>query len=374
MLTLILLGYIGCVYAAFKILKIKVAPVSVAVSVVTGIFVLGGITIAWKFGAPITDRMTVTRPVVPLSASQNTKEVIKKVHVQQDQPVKKGDLLYEVETAPFQYAVDRSQASLEEAKRQIQALEAGVAVAESRVAQSTAARAAAKAKVDVSRGVQKEDSGAISSLTVDIDRFSYESAGAAVEVAKASQHAAEFALASARSSLAAVEGKLATAKLELDRAYVRAPADGFIMNWQAVEGTMTTTVITSAQGTFQDTTRTRVIAVLRQNLVAKVHPGDVVEMAFASFPHRIATGKVEALLEYTGEGQLMSQGVLPVVASLGSKGFMAVRITLDDEEFARELPLGAAGTTAIYTGFARPFHAISKVVMRMKAWLYYLPA
>lgn len=111
MLTLILLGYIGCVYAAFKLIKIKVSPVSVAVSVVLGIFVLGGIVIAWKFGAPITDKMTVTRAVVPLSASLNTKELIKKVYVEQDQPVKKGDLLYELEPAPFQYAVDQKEAS-----------------------------------------------------------------------------------------------------------------------------------------------------------------------------------------------------------------------------------------------------------------------
>jgi len=373
MLTIILLGYIGCVYAAFKLIKIKVSPVSVAVSVVLGIFVLGGIVIAWKFGAPITDKMTVNRPVVPLSASQNTKELIKKVHVKQHQPVKKGDLLYELETAPFQYSVDQRAAQLEEAKQQIQVLEAAVVVAVSKVAQAKAGETYARALKETATGIQRDDAGAVSQLEVDVDRLSDASALAAVEMATASQASAEFSLASARDSFAAVESQLETAKLELERAYVRAPADGFIMNWQAVEGTMTTTVITSAQGTFQDTSRTRVLAVFRQNLVKNVKQGDVVEMAFASFPHHIATGRVDTVLEYTGEGQFLSSGVLPVAASVGSKGFLAVRIVLDDETFASQLPLGAAGTTAIYTEFAKPFHAISKIVMRMKAWMYYLP-
>jgi len=182
------------------------------------------------------------------------------------------------------------------------------------------------------------------------------------------------AVARAESGLIGARAALRLAKLELERARVKAPADGFIMNWQAVEGTMTTTVITSAQGTFQDTSRTWVVAVYRQNLVKNVKQGDVVEMAFASIPHHIATGKVDAVLEYTGEGQFLAAGVVPVAASVGSKGFLAVRIVLDDEDFARQLALGAAGTTAIYTGFAKPFQAISKVVMRIKAWMYYLPA
>jgi hypothetical protein len=62
-----------------------------------------------------------------------------------------------------------------------------------------------------------------------------------------------------------------------------------------------------------------------------------------------------------------------VAANIGSKGFLVVRISLDDEELAKTLPLGAAGTTAIYSGFGKPFHSISKIALRMKGWLYYLP-
>lgn len=373
MITIILLLYIGCVYAAFKLIKLKVNPVSVAVSAVIGVLLLGGIVIAWKFSAPITEKMTVSRPVIPLIASRNTKEVITKIHVERDQWVKKGDLLYEVQTAPFQFAVDQSTAKLAEDKQNIVALEAAVAAAAARVEQAKASLRAAKAEYGVSAGIQEDDEAAVSALEVDVDRFSYQAAVAAVDVAVASHASAEFALQSAREGLAATEAQLAIAQLELDRAYIRAPADGFIANWQGAEGTMTTTVISSAQATFQDMSETKVVAVFRQNLVKNIAAGDKVEIAFKRFPSRLALGKVDAILEYTGEGQLQTSGVLPVAATLGSKGFIAVKISLDDPEFAKQVPLGAAGATAIYTDVGKPFHVISRIVVRMKAWLYNLP-
>ena len=38
------------------------------------------------------------------------------VHAQANQPMKKGDLLLEIEPAPYQYAVNQVQAALEQAK------------------------------------------------------------------------------------------------------------------------------------------------------------------------------------------------------------------------------------------------------------------
>jgi len=53
--------------------------------------------------------------------------------------------------------------------------------------------------------------------------------------------------------------------------------------------------------------------------------------------------------------------------------FLVVRIRLDEEEVPKKLPLGAAGTTAIYTNSGKPFHLISKIALRIKGWMYYLP-
>jgi len=74
-----------------------------------------------------------------------------------------------------------------------------------------------------------------------------------------------------------------------------------------------------------------------------------------------------------GEGQLTPEPQLPVVANLRSKGFLVVRVLLDDEALAKELPLGGAGTTTIYTNVGQPFHLISKTTIRIKSWIYYAP-
>ncbi len=373
MITLITICYIACVYAVFKVIKIKLTSVNIAIAALIGNFILGGIVVGRKLSSPMTEQMVVTRPVIPLLASQNSKEVIKKIYVKVDQPVKKGDKLYEVDSSTLQYTLDQQTALLAESKNKILALEAAVAVADSKIQQARAVRLAAKADYDINAGTYKDDSGAVSKLKVEVDRLTYVSSQEAVDVTLASQETAKFALASAKNALPATEARLRTAQLELDRAITRAPADGHIMNWQASEGTMTTTVASSAQGTFVDMSRTRVIAIYPQNLLRNVASGDVVEIAFKSFPNQIVTAKVDAILEYTGEGQLLTSGVLPVATTIGSKGFLAVRITLDDEEFARELPLGGAGTTAIYTNTGNPFHSITKIALRMKGLLYNLP-
>jgi len=373
MIILITLAYIGCVYAAFNVIKLAVTAKSVAIATVIGVVVLGGVIIGWNMSAPMTQKMIVHRAVVPVLASQNTKEVIKKIHVRMDQPVKKGEPLYEVESAPFQYAVDRWAAQLAEAENNILALESAVEVAGARSEQAKANRQTRKAELDVATKIRKRDAGAISNLKFKSAQLSYESSQAAVDAAAAAGTEAEFALASARNALPATRAGLSTAQLELERTVTRAPANGYLANWQASEGTMTTTVITSAQGTFVDMDSTQIIAVFRQNLLRNVEAGNEVEIAFKSFPNRISTGKVDAVLEYTGEGQLLTQGRIPEVSTIGSKGFLAVRIRLDDDTVARELPMGGAGTTAIYTNFGGPFHAITKIALRMKSLLYNLP-
>ncbi len=145
------------------------------------------------------------------------------------------------------------------------------------------------------------------------------------------------------------------------------------MNMQVIEGTMTTTTLSSAQGIFVDMSETLVAAVFPQNMLANVQPGDMVEIAFKSMPGKIATGKVDAVLEYSGEGQFVTSPQLPVAADLGSKGQLVVRIRLDDEDLARKLPLGGAGDVAIYTKSGKPFHLISKVTLRIQMWMNYAP-
>lgn len=373
MIIVMTICYIGCVFIAFKVIKIKPTPTPIAIAVLFGVFMLGGVVIGWKFSAPMTQQMTLIRKVIPLLSNQDSKEIINKIYVEQDQPVKKGEPLYEVDKAPNQYAVGQLTAQLAVAQQNISELEAAVEVAAASVEKAQADETYSKAQLETATGIQKDNPAAIARLKVEVQQKSYAASQAAVEQASAAQQAAQFALGSARNALKSTEAQLSTAQLNLEQCVVRAPADGHIMNWQAIEGTMTTTVLSSAQGTFMDMSETAVGAVFPMNVLKNVEPGNRVEIAFKSLPGQIAMGKVDAVLEYTGEGQLTPEPQLPVAATLGSKGFLVVRIQLDDEALAKDLPLGAAGTTTIYTNAGQPFHLISKITIRIKAWMNYVP-
>ena len=62
--------------------------------------------------------------------------------------------------------------------------------------------------------------------------------------------------------------------------------------------------------------------------------------------------------------------LIGTITGTPSTGRYAVRINLDDLDTS--IPQGAGSTVAVYTQRGKPFHIITKVVMRMQAWLGYL--
>src|SRR5260370_36004427 len=119
---------------------------------------------------------------------------VKKVHAQPNQPLKKGDLLLEIDPAPYQFTVNQLEAQLAGAKENVQQAKAGLEAADANVVKAKAgvtqaqaaldqAKAAvvsaqaalvkAKAQDDLARtdeqialNLQKMDPGAISTLRI----------------------------------------------------------------------------------------------------------------------------------------------------------------------------------------------------------------
>jgi multidrug resistance efflux pump len=365
------LCYVGCVFVAFRVIKIKPTPGHIAVAVLVGVFMLGGIVICWNQVSPMTQQMIVRRRV--LQIAPDVREFVSKVHVKSDQRVSKGDPLFDILPDRFQNAVNQAQADLAAANSTVSQLEAGVAAAEAAVRKSEADTRMAKAQMDTALDVQESSAGAIAKLRVQEEQSAYNAAVANQKVAQASLKQVRFSLEAARGSADVAQAALNLANFNLGRCTYRSPVDGQVMNFQITEGTPVARWRFTSNGTVMDFADTAVIAIYPQNLLKNVKAGNTVEIAFKRRPGEIATGKVEMVIKYTGEGQFLAEQKLPEAASVGSKGFLAVRIHLDDPELARKLPLGAAGTVAIYTDSGKPFHLISKVALRMKAWLYYTP-
>lgn len=371
MIILISLIYLACVVVAFRVVKIPVKATTVGVAVLIGVVLLGGIVTLWNLGSPMSDQMTLRRTVVRITP--NEQEFVSKVYVQSNELVKKGQPLFEISTDRFQYAVDQASASLAAAEAKVSQLEQAAKADEAAVVKAEADAGKAKAEIDTAEKLRRSSPAAVAKLKIAEAQAAFLAAESAADAARASLNQAEASLDAARSGVDAARAALGKAEYNLSQTVYRSSVDGRVINFQIREQTPVARQQLWSVGTIEDLSDTAVLAIYPQNLLKRVAPGDEVEIAFRRYPGTIATGKVDSVINYTGEGQFAPRDKLPVVATVGSKGFLAVRITLDDEGLARSAPLGAAGAVAIYTDFAGPFHIISKIALRMKGWLFYLP-
>lgn len=371
MLTLMTLGYIGLVLAAFKIIKVPVNPTSIATATVGGVLFMGTVGIAWKQAAPITQQMFLRRKVVQINP--DVREFVSKVHVRPNQTVKKGDPLFDIAPDRFQAAVDQASAELSAATATVSQLKAGVEAASAAVKQAKADTSTSEAELKSALAMQQAQAGAVAKLKIEQAQQGYLAAQANEKVKAATLKQVKFSQATAEHSVEVAQASLQTASFNLERCTFVSPVDGQVVNWQIREGTPVARWRFTSVGTIVDSADTAIIAIFPQNLLNNVKKGNLVEIAFKSRPGETASGKVDAISNYTGEGQFMPSSTIPSAADVGSKGYLAVRITLDDETLASELPLGAAGSTAIYSDFGKPFHMITKITIRIKAWMTYLP-
>ena len=426
MIAFLIIIYSAVVVVLFKVLHLKPRPYLIACMILAGVLMIGGVVVAWTQSAPLTAQLVTTQYVVQLVPY--VKGQVKAVHAEANLPMKKGDLLLEIDPAPYQYTVDQleaqlkvSKANVEQAQAGVQAADANVTKAKDGVAQAQAAVDQAKAAVvnaqaglnkakaaadlaktqeQIALNIQRADVAAISQLKVAEAKQQRAEADAAVQqaaagitqtqaaeqqavatlaAAQSTQQQAEaaarqaaFAAVAAQSGVPAVEAQLGDARFNLAQCRMTAPADGYVVNWQVQVGTMLVPAPLAAAGTFVDTSSIFVGAVFPQNWLMNVKPGDDVELVLDPYPGRLFTGRVDVVIPASGGGQFTTSGDIPTAAKVGSTGAYAVKILFDDPTIARKLSIGSGGSAAIYTQVGKPTHIISKVAMRMKKWLLYV--
>jgi membrane fusion protein (multidrug efflux system) len=425
-IAFLLIIYTAAVLLLFKVMHLRPRPYLIAGIIVAGILMLGGIVVAWTQTAPMTENLVTSQYVVQLVPY--VKGQVKTVYAQANTPMRKGDVLLEIDPAPYQYAVDQLEAQLQKSKASIDEAQAGAQAADANVTKAKAevgqaqdalneAKAAtanaqaalakeiaaddlAKTREQMFLTVRKLGADAISRLRVDEaiqqrleadaavrqaeeglkqaqaaeqeSRSALAAAQAVMRQAEAAALQAQFAVAVAKSAVPGVEAQLDDARFNLAQCRIRAPADGYVVNWQVQVGTMLVPSPAAAAGTFIETSSTNVAAVFSQNYLGNVRPGDDVELVLDPYPGRLFTGKVDSVIAASGGGQFITTGTIPTTAKVGSTGAYAVRINFSDEATARNLAMGSGGAAAIYTKVGKPFHIISKVAIRMKKWLLYV--
>src|SRR5262245_52172923 len=127
MIALLIIVYTAIVLVLFKVLRIKPTPYVIASIIVGGILMIGSVVVLWAQSAPITGKLVTSQYVVQLVPY--VKGHVMAVYAQANQPVKRGDVLLEIDPAPYQYTVNQVEAQLNTASANVKQAEAGLEAA-----------------------------------------------------------------------------------------------------------------------------------------------------------------------------------------------------------------------------------------------------
>jgi multidrug resistance efflux pump len=153
-----------------------------------------------------------------------------------------------------------------------------------------------------------------------------------------------------------------------------APEDGYIINLQVRPGMVAGIVRFGAIASFVADADRYLLANFFQENLKYVKPGQEVETAIDLYPGQIFTGKVEAVWQGTGAGQLLPSGNIPnfsYVPPEVPQGQFAVAIRLDDEDQSK-FPIGTQGRATIFTNPDSGFVWMRKIGIRGYTWFNWL--
>jgi len=226
---------------------------------------------------------------------------IKHLPIIDDQDVKKGDILFEIDPAPYEIALRVARANRDAVAGELINAEKAVAAQKAQVLSATALLAQAR----TSQAQTEEAYQRIAPLlekkfttaeAVDTARHSRDAAVASVAAAQAQTVSAEAAvqdLAAIQAQLKAAEGSVAQAELSLQDCTVRAPFNGRVVGLNISVGAFARTAIDVV--TLIDTDDWHVEANFREGELRHIQPGDRAEVEIMTMPGHRFTGEVESI-------------------------------------------------------------------------------
>ncbi|HJV85225.1 MAG TPA: HlyD family secretion protein [Noviherbaspirillum sp.] len=156
---------------------------------------------------------------------------IVRVYVRDNQQVKAGDPLFDIDPQPYRLALDKAQAQLRLAEQSVAQQSAAVAAAEAQVAQRQAELQ--NAQSNNQRQQQLVRQGFLSKQGAEASRTQARTAAAALHAAQANLEQARSALGTTgenNASVKAAQAAVNQAQLDLEHTHVTAPTQGSVAN------------------------------------------------------------------------------------------------------------------------------------------------
>ncbi|EJM84556.1 MULTISPECIES: HlyD family secretion protein [unclassified Pseudomonas] len=341
------------------------------------------LSLAWYLLAdrytPYTQQARVGAFVIPVAAEVAGRVI--RVNVRNNQDVKAGDVLFEVDPQPYQIAVDRARADLESTRRQIGASTAGIASAQANLRAAQANELKARQDNQRLEGLYRDDPGTISVRLLEVSRANREQAVSQVAAARAEvQRAREQEGGSEEENALLRSAATALSKAELDLAntQIRARSAGLITDLRtdagqfAAVGTPVMTLIAIHD--------VWISADMTENNLGRVRVDTPVAIVLDALPGEVFDGRVRSVGYGVSVGQTPPPGTLPTVQNsrdwLRPAQRFPVIIEFSKESMAklqdsRAIRTGGQAEVMAFPTEGNPLNPLGRLFVGLMSWLSY---
>lgn len=343
-----------------------------AITLLLLVFLFVGRIFSDKF-VPYTANARVEAYIIPMAAEVSGR--ISKTYVTNNDIVKEGDVLVEIDAEKYQYAVEQAQADLQSASQATDADVASVATAQSRVTEAEANLL--NSQVKGARIIKLSEQGAASISRADDAKSRITSSEAQLESAKSELKKAQSNLGATGDDNARIKAALTnleSAQLDLNRATVRAPSDGVVSNFTIDVGHFANTGAPIM--TFISIRDIWIEAAMRENSLGNVESGNPVEVVLDAAPGKVFKGSIRSVAYGVSDDTNNQMGGLTTVKTtqgwLREAQHFPVIIDFSDEAAKGFRRAGGQANIIVYTGDSALLNACGRIWIRVISQLSHL--
>ncbi len=305
----LMLSYAALAIIAFKVFHVPVTKWTVTTAALGGGFMMAWIYISMAFFHPYTPYARTYFMTVPIATQSRGKVV--EVFVEANQPLKKGDPLFQIDPVPFQADLDKLTAQME--------------LSEKRLKETT--QLIAKKAISM----------------YDLERH--------------------------QSELAALKAQVVDAKFKLESTTVVAPADGHVAQNRVRVGMLAGAFRVGSLMTYVVEEEPLFIAAFKPNAMQNIKEGAEAEVIFTGIPGKTFKGKVKKLWGEIAEGQLVAKGMeMLSVSEKLPPGRIPVEIEMVDDISSYYLPGGTSAGVGVYSTHLEFLGELRKILIHMLSW------
>jgi multidrug resistance efflux pump len=286
-----------------------------------------------------------TVPIVPEGSGR-----VAEVKVDFSAAVKRGDVLFTLDSSKQQAAVETARRKIAEVDAQLVSAKVDIVKAEAQLQQANSDYKQAKDELDVKSELQRRNPGIVPQRDIEKLQVLADGRQGAIDAAAASTRSAEVQVSTLLpASRSSAEAELAQAQVELDKTSIRAGVDGRVEQFSLRPGDVVNPLMRPAGILIPEGAGQRGLQAGFGQIEAQVlKPGMIAEAACTSLPWTIIPMVITSVQDYIAAGQFRG-GEQLIDASAAKPGTILVFLEPLEKDGLADVTAGSNCMVNAYT-------------------------